>query len=434
MEPTAAELECGKTSGMPLGEELLNGQFLVRAQLQSGGFALTYIARDSLARQVVVKECFPSALCTREKGIVLPVSAAAEAQFDAIKTQFVREARQLAKLVHPNIVAVHQVFDENNTAYMALDHIKGCDLITLAEEQPERITNDFLLKALNQCLIAIGFIHERSLLHRDISPDNMMVDENDHLTLIDFGAAHEKSNTDASPLFAVKDGYSPYELYVRKGRHDFSTDLYALGATFYYLITGTTPPDALTRLTALTAGQKDPYAPLSAGAWPFDPKILGTIDRALKMRQANRFHSVKDWVNGFHEMNRKAQVPAPKSQFDPNLENEIARIVEHTNTQLQNVHGTASAKSQKQKERHTAPERPRQNMVDIFGQPIEDIAAWQDEQEREIEDRSNARRAAAQQGRKKDADTQNSKPLMPGIVERYLPQLSKMARRSRGAA
>lgn len=436
MKQTASNISGAEGPGLPVGSELLNGQFLVRAQLQSGGFAQTYIARDSLARQVVVKECFPSDLCVRTDGVVHPITARAAPQFDAVKAQFIREARQLAKLVHPNIVAVHQVFEENNTAYMALDHLQGCDLFTLADEQSQRITNDFLLTILNQCLIAIGFIHERALLHRDISPDNMMVDENSNLTLIDFGAAHERSKVEKSPLFAVKDGYSPYEFYIPKGRHDFSSDLYALGATFYYLITGSAPPDAMSRLMALTNGQPDPYQPLASGAWPYDHKILATIDRALKMRQANRFQSVKDWVAAFHATPQDKPAPAPEPKFNPDLENEIARIVEHTNTQLEEVQSQPSAHAACQTEEMATPKPAPPPLVDIFGQPVQDIAAWQEEQERDIQQRQDARRAAAEA---EHAQTDEGKSaqvgILSGLISRCIPKIhQKKSRRSHGAA
>lgn len=434
MGPTASDIDGEDKLGMPIGSELLNGQFLVRDQLQSGGFALTYVARDSLARQVVVKECFPGEVCTRVGGTVRPYNARVSPHFDAIKTQFIKEARQLARLVHPNIVAVHQVFEENNTAYMALDFVKGCDLVTLAEDHSERITNDFLLSILNQCLIAIGFIHDHSLLHRDISPDNMMVDDKGHLTLIDFGAAHEHSKVEKSPLFAVKDGYSPYEFYIAKGRHDFSSDLYALGATFYYLITGAAPPDAMTRLTALTNGQPDPYIPLSAGAWPYNPKMLKTVDQSLKMRQANRFQSVKDWVATFQAHPQKPACPAPKPKFDPNLEDEIARIVARTNTQLEKVHGSAGAPRSKPKTRPSEPRR-RKVIFDIFGNPIEDIAAWQEEQERDIQDRQDARRAAAEaEHQEKDVNLRTHQSLMSGLIFRCLSKMHRKSNRPQGAA
>ena len=375
---------------LPIGAKLLNGQFLIQARLQSGGFGITYIARDSLARQVVVKECFPGELCKRVGVMVRPAEASVKAQFEAIKGQFVREARQLAKLVHPRIVAVHQVFEENNTAYMALDQVQGKDFMTISEDTPERITNDLLHSALRQCLDAIAFIHDNHVLHRDISPDNIMINEADEVTLIDFGASKEHSDHAMAAIFVVKDGFSPYEFYTPKGKHDYSSDFYALGATFYYMITGDPPPDSFTRLKALIAGQKDPYIPLVEGDWMYDYNLLVTIDRALKMRQKNRFQTAAEWLEDLENQPKKHPLPPAMIRFDPNLENDIARIVEITNTQMTKVQGGDPVQGRTRKATPLKPAEPvkqDQTLFDIFGNPIDDFEQWQQEQEREIESR-----------------------------------------------
>ncbi|MFK7746186.1 MAG: serine/threonine protein kinase [Roseobacter sp.] len=400
---------------LTVGSELLNGQFLIQAPLQHGGFGITYVARDSLARQVVVKECYPTDIVGRKSGLVHALSTLDEKKFAAIKAQFIREARQMAKLVHPNIVAVHQVFEENNTAYMALDKVKGDDLVTVAEDQPERITNGFLTTALQQCLTALAFIHDNGLLHRDVSPDNIMVDTADHLTLIDFGAAKEQSKESISSVFAVKDGYSPYEFYLPNGVHTFSSDLYALAATFYYLITGQPPVNSYTRLRALTGGEADPYTPLVTGDWKCDYNLLATIDRALKMHQKNRFQSASDWLSDLQATPSHRPVRRSKPMFDPDLENEIAQIVHTTNAQLE----TGAARVAKQVKAAAAQNAQKQTIVDIFGHPIDDIDAWQDEQEREIQNRV-----------EKDAKTNTGANLwalkhkiLSDLTSRYRPKL-----------
>lgn len=398
MKKALAGQENADADGMAVGTELLNGQFLIQARLQGGGFAMTYIARDSLARQVVVKECFPAEICIRRDGLVQPLIPDLKKQFTAIKTQFVREARQLAKLVHPNIVAVHQVFEENNTAYMALDQIAGADLFTVADEQQHRITNAFLLSVLDQCLTALEFIHKNSLLHRDISPDNIMIDDRNHITLIDFGAAHEHSNKANSSIFAVKDGYSPYEFYIPKGKHEFSSDLYSLGATFHYLITGHAPPDSYTRLRAITSGKKDPYTPLASGDWPFDYNLLATVDHALKMRQKSRLTSTAAWRKELASLPKKRPAPSKLPVFDPNLESEISRLVNVTNEQLERVHGTIDGPRRKRSRSENRPKKsaqPTPKLVDIFGNPIDDIEAWQEEQEIELRYKRSVQKALA---------------------------------------
>ncbi|WP_175544793.1 protein kinase domain-containing protein [Roseovarius azorensis] len=312
-----------------------------------------------------------------------------ELQFAALKRQFIREARQMAKLIHPNIVAVHQVFEENNTAYMALDQVKGVDLTTLSQEHPERITNAFLHTLLDQILKAIGHTHDHGVLHRDISPDNILADDADHITLIDFGAARESgipSTGNQSIIVAVKDGYSPHEFYVSDARHDFSSDLYSLGATLYDMITGSPPPDCQSRLAAVSSGAPDPYLPLASSDFDFDYNILATVDRALEIPQEDRFQSASDWATELETTPRVRPARRPELLPDPHLETKIAQIVASTNTLLQRRKpdsaptGIAPPTAQS-----VAPES--QKVVDIFGNRIDDLEAWQAEQELEIQAR-----------------------------------------------
>ena len=122
------------------GTPLLHGQYKIESFLSSGGFAITYLARDSLDRRVVIKECFPNALCRRTGTSVGPRSRAHQAEFRSVVKLFVREAWSLSKLTHPNIVGVHQVFEDNETAYMALDYIDGFDLLQTIEDDGKRLS------------------------------------------------------------------------------------------------------------------------------------------------------------------------------------------------------------------------------------------------------------------------------------------------------
>lgn len=376
------------TGDMPNGTTLLNGQFLIKSRLQTGGFGIAYVARDSLERQVVVKECFPSGICARRNGRVQPLVAEFESQFEALKRQFIREARHMARLIHPNIVGVHQVFEENNTAYMALDQVIGIDLLTLSEEQPERITNSFLHELLSQMLLAIGHTHDHGMLHRDISPDNVLVDEKNHFTLIDFGAALDLRAQAAgkqSMIVAVKDGYSPAEFYGTSESHDFSSDLYSLGATLYHMITGSAPPDCQARLAAVSAGAPDLYQPLTSLGLDYDYNILATVDRALEVLKENRFSSAEAWISALEttpaEHPARHQVLLP----DAHLEIKIAEIVQTTNMQLERKMPKSKAAAETAREQAASP-APRK-IVDIFGNRIDDLDAWQAEQEREIQAR-----------------------------------------------
>ncbi|MGB0967065.1 MAG: protein kinase, partial [Halocynthiibacter sp.] len=124
------------------GTSLLRGQYEIIRFLNSGGFGITYLARDSLERDVVVKECFPSALCVREGDRVVAQSENARDDLSSIIKLFIQEARNHAKLIHPNIVPVHQVFEDNDTAYIAMDYVRGCDLLDYMDQPDTSFTVD----------------------------------------------------------------------------------------------------------------------------------------------------------------------------------------------------------------------------------------------------------------------------------------------------
>ena len=159
------------------GTKLLRGQYTIVRYLNSGGFGITYLAKDSLDRNVVIKECFPSSFCRRSKTVVAARSRAHTAELRSVVQLFVREARNLAKIVHPNIVAVHQVFEDNFTAYMAIDFIDGLDLQEVIEGKGKMPTAREIVTITEKLLVAVGFIHSNDMLHRDISPDNVLIDK-----------------------------------------------------------------------------------------------------------------------------------------------------------------------------------------------------------------------------------------------------------------
>lgn len=394
---------------LPDGTRLLKGQYEILYPLQQGGFGITYVARDSLDRQVVIKECFPARICERVGDEVRPISAMFEPLFLTLKQQFIREARRMATLRHPNIVAVHQVFEENNSAYMALDYVVGIDLITVLEEEPARLTPAFVEGALRQALAALGHIHGQGLLHRDIAPDNIRVGAGDQITLIDFGASCERTTNrevaDNTPP-AVKDGYSPHEFYRSSAVQDFCSDLYSLGATFYHLITGEAPMSAFVRRMAIASGAEDPHRPLAQGEWGFGHHLLASIDQALAVEKEDRPQSVADWLAALDDLphERPAQVADGSGAIDPDIEIKLARLVEETNARLTELlipkvapapWGTPRRREPVTPQR--AAEGPKQ-WVDMFGAPIDDLARWETEQERaaRLATEAEARALAAQ--------------------------------------
>ena len=300
------------------GTELLHGQYTIEEFLNSGGFGITYLAKDSLDRRVVIKECFPGTLCRRSEARVGARSRAHQAEFKSVIKLFVQEAKSMAKLKHPNIVGVHQVFEDNDTAYMALDYIDGFDLLETLEEGGERLPPEEITQILRKILGAVEYLHNQNILHRDISPDNILVSKkNSEPLLIDFGAAREevsKASRVLSALRVVKDGYSPQEFYVNGSKQGPSSDLYALAATFYHLIVGEMPPDSQTRLAALAAEEDDPYVPLEGRIEGYDAPFLAAIDKAMKVLPKDRIQSAKEWMEMISSGVRELRVGAAPSK------------------------------------------------------------------------------------------------------------------------
>lgn len=377
-----------QTDELPLGTTLLHGQYVIESFLARGGFGITYLARDSLDRLSVIKECFPSAICCRADGQVMSRSVQDDRQYEAVLRHFLREARRLAKLKHQNIVGVHQVFEENGTAYMALDFVDGEDLWTVLEDSPERLTADIVRAALENMLDAIRYVHSHEILHRDISPDNILMDANGELTLIDFGSSHEflsKENRALSALLSVKDGYSPHEFYVSDTSQTPSSDLYSLGATFYHLLTGEAPPDSQTRLAALAGNAADPYRPLVDIASGYDLNFLATIDRALEVLQKDRLQSATEWLHALeHGLPEKQVSTEENPDLGPGLQTAILQLVEDTNASIQVglpwvMRNEIEAR---EKSRSEPQDDGPKELVDIFGNPIIDVEKWMREQDR----------------------------------------------------
>ncbi|NOD34325.1 MULTISPECIES: serine/threonine-protein kinase [unclassified Ruegeria] len=291
-----------KIEGLQPGAKLLRGQYEILRFLSNGGFGITYLARDSLERDVVIKECFPSALCRRNGDLVEPNDPSYKEDLRAIIDLFIQEARNHARLVHPNIVDVHQVFEDNDTAYIAMDLIRGCDLLDYVENPENDAGPDFIVQVTEKMLSAVSFIHQSGMLHRDISPDNILIDENDDPVLIDFGAAREQAANKSAALLTlrvIKDGYSPHEFYVRGAEQGPSSDLYVLAATLYHAISGERPVDGQSRLNAFNNGQDDPYTPLAGRFEGYPEGFLEAIDKAMEVHTTDRLQTALDWLRMF---------------------------------------------------------------------------------------------------------------------------------------
>ncbi|MFK7751544.1 MAG: serine/threonine protein kinase [Sedimentitalea sp.] len=311
------------------GTQLLNGQYTIVRYLSSGGFGITYLARDSLERMVVIKECFPDTFCSRVNKTVQARSRSHHSDFRAFVALFVREARSLSKLTHPHVVGVHQVFEDNETAYMALDLIDGQDLLELIETGEVTFTPEQIKLILLKLLDAVALVHDQDMLHRDISPDNILIDKSGAPVLIDFGAAREEASKKSrvlSTVLVVKDGYSPQEFYIAGSQQSPASDLYALAATFFHLIAGQAPPNSQARLAAIASNAPDPYPRLAGRFDGFDPGFLQAIDQAMNVFPGDRIATARDWIARID-----GSRPQMSAGLDPALEQTLTQLVQSEN-------------------------------------------------------------------------------------------------------
>ena len=322
LTPVPTEREDVFADDLKPGATLLDGQYTILGFLNSGGFGITYLAKDSLDRTVVIKECFPNTLSRRSHSIVRARSRKHTGDLRSFVQNFIDEARSLAKLVHPNIVGVHQVFEDNDTAYMAIDFINGKDLNDILNTTDTAFTPAQIVVLLKKMLSAVDFIHQSGILHRDISPDNILIDQNGNPVLIDFGAASEQVVRATRVLTGrrvVKDGYSPQEFYLTGAEQAPSSDLYALGATFYHVITGKVPPESQRRLARVAEGVPDPYEPLAGRIRGYPPEFLEAIDLAMRVMPRQRLQSAGEWIDMIQRGEESdaptpAPTPAPAAQ------------------------------------------------------------------------------------------------------------------------
>jgi hypothetical protein len=315
----------GPAGELPVGATLSSGMYRVTGRIAAGGFGITYEARDNLDRKVAIKECFPAGLALRAGDFTVSAASASTAEpFETARTLFLREARTLATLRHPNIVHVQTLFEENGTAYMAMDFIEGRDLQQVITHEPELLTPAFIMDLTRALLGALDYLHrdapergKERLLHRDIKPANIRLDPLDSPVIIDFGAARQetKAQSRAAGTFrVVSDGYSPNEFYVPGTEQGPASDLYSLAATLHHCIAGTAPAAADVRAQKVSNGEEDPYLPL-AGRFPaHDPRLLALLDRALARPLRARPADAATWLAAIP---KTAAQPVPEAALVP---------------------------------------------------------------------------------------------------------------------
>ena len=235
---------------------MLNNKYLVGNCIGEGGFGITYIGRDlTLDMRVAIKEYFPNGYVNRNNTVSQDVTASTENQKEIFykgKDNFLEEARKIAKFVgEPGIVGVREYFEANGTAYIIMDYLDGVNLASYVRSNGT-ISAERIFELMLPMVRSLKRIHESGIIHRDISPDNIMYLKNGSLKLMDFGSARYFTNNQKEMSVLLKQGYAPEEQYRKTGDQGPWTDVYGLCATMYRCITGTIPVDALDRMRSDT--------------------------------------------------------------------------------------------------------------------------------------------------------------------------------------
>ncbi|MBQ8531626.1 MAG: protein kinase [Parabacteroides sp.] len=309
------------------GSLLQGGKYKIEKVLGQGGFGITYLAiQELLDRKVCIKEFFFKEYCERDEAtshVTLGTQSNRE-MVERFMNKFLKEARTISQLHHPNIIQIYDIFKENNTAYYVMEYIEGESLADMVKWQgalPEIKAVEYI----RQTATALEFIHLRSINHLDVKPSNIMVrKEEDKVVLIDFGLSKQYdvqgAQTSTTPV-GISQGYAPMEQYNAGGVSTFSpqSDIYSLGATFYKLVTGTTPPQAI---DVFNEGLPELPTHLSSST-------VATIKRAMQPGKKKRPASIAalmtflDGTNNDHADKEETQVIVtepiltPKSQPEP---------------------------------------------------------------------------------------------------------------------
>lgn len=278
---------------------ILAGKFMTGRVLGEGGFGITYMGYDlNLDCTVAIKEYYPAGFVSRETTIrntVTFLTGMNRDYYQAGMEKFLNEAKALAKFSElPGIARVRDFFRENGTAYIVMDYIEGN---TLAEELSKRegpMPAAEVLGKMEPLIRSLCAVHNSGVIHRDISPDNIMQNKRGELKLLDFGAAKELASDNKSVSVMLKPGYAPEEQYRTRGEQGPWTDCYALCATIYKLITGVTPQESLERMA-----EDRLVPPTRLGA-----NISASVEQALLMGLAvkaeNRFKSMEALYNALY--------------------------------------------------------------------------------------------------------------------------------------
>ena len=277
------------------GVYLANNEYQIAQPLGQGGFGITYRGIDTkLNRPVAVKEFFPEG-CWREGTTVVSAGRWNSNTYTDAKHKFLQEGRTLGQFNHPGIVRVFYYFEENNTAYLVMEYLRGKTLGELLKNRGGKLSEAEALFYIQKIGQALEVLHLAHFLHRDIKPDNIMLADDGRVVLIDFGAARDFTAANTERLTTMlTPGYAPLEQYGQALKYGAFTDIYALGSTFYHLLTGKVPPSAVERAAGVELQSLNKLEP------KISPHIAQAVMKAMEMKVEERSQSVKEFLEFLH--------------------------------------------------------------------------------------------------------------------------------------
>ena len=313
----------------------LIGRYTIEGVLGQGGFGITYLGIDELhEKKVAIKEFFPQGIVTRNieyQDTVTVTFVGEKDNYEKGKERFLKEARTMAKFSKDEgIVKALDFFEINNTAYIVMEYLEGITLKQYLREN-QRIAPEDLIELLVPLIESLDEIHSQGMIHRDISPDNIMVLPDGRIKLMDFGAARDYTEFGEKSLSIVlKPGYAPPEQYQTHGIQGPWTDIYALCATMYKCITGENPPDAIERV------MDDSLKKISEFGIVIPPQEEAAIIKGMSVSAKDRYQDIKDFCEdlyGGYEETSVSENKESEVKIETGNEIKVTEIAEQQKSQ-----------------------------------------------------------------------------------------------------
>lgn len=281
---------------------LQNGKYRIIRVLGQGGFGITYLAEHTmLDKLVAIKEFFPKEYCDRDENTShLTVGTKNSIEIvEMLKAKFIKEAKNISKLNHRNIITIHDIFQENDTAYYVMEFVEGASLSQIIKEHGA-LSENKAIEYIWKVADAVGYMHSLSMNHLDLKPANIMVrSSDDEPILIDFGLSKQYDasggQTSTTPI-GISHGFAPIEQYRPGGVSTFTpqTDIYALGATLFNLLSGSVPPHYSEIL-------EDGLPELPTNVSHVSQRTVDAVEHAMEIKKNKRPATIKDFIQELKE-------------------------------------------------------------------------------------------------------------------------------------